>query len=101
MENMLLNGQITTSCILSAAGNGYTNPYLINIIFTTKGTKLYVFIVTSSGKDNQKLSKCLSKGFERSAYWNECKIKSEKKIRQINTDIFSNPTLLESIEHLF
>ena len=30
-------------------------------------------------KDNQKLSKALSKGFERSAYWNEFKTKSENK----------------------
>ena len=33
----------------------------------------------SSTKDNQKLSKCLSKEFERSVYWNEYQIKSENK----------------------
>ena len=30
-------------------------------------------------KDNQKLSKLLSKGFERSVYWNEYETKSENK----------------------
>ena len=31
-------------------------------------------------KDNQKLSKHLIKGSERSVYWNKCKTKSENKI---------------------
>ena len=49
------------------------------VIFTIKDTKLYVPVVTLSGKDNQKLSKLLSKGFERSVYWNEHKTKSQNK----------------------
>ena len=36
-------------------------------------------IVTLSAKDNQKLSKILSKGFERPISWNEYKTKSENK----------------------
>ena len=39
-----------------------------NIIFTIKNIKLYVPVVTLSARDNQKLSKLLSKGFERSVY---------------------------------
>ena len=39
-----------------------------NVIFTIKYTKLYVAVVTLSARDNQKLSKLLSKGFERSVY---------------------------------
>ena len=35
--------------------------------------------VTCSAKDNQKLSKRLSKGFERSVYWSEYKTKSVNK----------------------
>ena len=35
-----------------------------NIIFTIKDIKLYVPIVTLSAKENQKLWKLLSKGFE-------------------------------------
>ena len=50
-----------------------------NIIFMIKDTKLYVSVVTLSARDNQKLSKLLSKGFERSVYWNEYKTKSENK----------------------
>ena len=42
-------------------------------------TKLYVPVVTLSARDNKKLSKVLSRGFERSVYWNEYKAKSDKK----------------------
>ena len=51
-----------------------------NIIFTIKDTKLYVPAVTLSAKDNQKLLKLLSKGFERSVYWNKYKTKIDNKI---------------------
>ena len=61
-----------------------------NIIFTIKDTKLYVPAVTLSTKDNQKLLKLLSKGFERSVYWNKYKTKSGNKNRKMNLDIFSN-----------
>ena len=40
---------------------------------------LYVPIVTLSARNNQNLSKRLSKRFERSVYWNEHKTKSEIK----------------------
>ena len=50
-----------------------------NNIFTINDTKLYVPVVTLSARDNQKLSKLLSKGFERSVYWNENKTKSGNK----------------------
>ena len=69
----------TKYCILSGAGNDNTNANPNNIIFTIKDTKLYVLVVTLSAKDNQKLSKVLRKGFERSVYWNEYKTKSENK----------------------
>ena len=59
-----------------------------NIIFTIKDTKFYVPVVTLPERDNQTLSKRLSKGFERSAYWEEYKTKSENKIQQMNLDIF-------------
>ena len=50
-----------------------------NIIPTIKDTKLYVPVVTLSEGGIQNLSKLLSKGFERSLYWNECKIKRDTK----------------------
>ena len=66
-------------CVLAAAGNDNTNTNLDNIIFSRKDTKLYVPVVTLLAKDNQKLSKLLGKGFERSVYWNEYKTKSDNK----------------------
>ena len=70
-----------------------------NIIFTIKDTKLYFPVATLSSRDNQNLSKFLSKGFERSVYWNEKKVRI--KIQQINLDICLNQILLESIDCLF
>ena len=56
--------------VLSVAGtdkaNGNNDDN--NIIFTIEDTKLNVPIVTLSAKDNQRLSKLLSKGSERSVY---------------------------------
>ena len=56
-------------CVLSPADSDNTNANPSNIIFTIKDTKLYVPVVTLSAKENQKISKLLSKGFERSFYW--------------------------------
>ena len=52
-----------------------------NIILTIKDTKLYVPVITLSARDNQKLLKLLSKGFERSIYLNEYKTKSKNKFK--------------------
>ena len=71
-------------CVLFAArndnlnNNDYDNND-INIIFTIKNITLYAPVVTLSSRDIRKLSKLLSKGFERSVYWNEYKTKSENK----------------------
>ena len=64
-------------CVLFAAGAD--NDANSNIIYTIKETKLYVGVVALSAKDNQKLSKLLSKLSERSVYWTEYKTKSENK----------------------
>ena len=69
----------TKYCVLSAAGNDNINADSSNIIFSVNDTKLYVPVVTLSARDNQKLPKLLSKGFERSVYWNKDKTKSENK----------------------
>ena len=50
-----------------------------NIIFTMTDAKLYVPVVTFSPRHNKKLSKLLSKGSERSVYWDEYKTKSDNK----------------------
>ena len=65
-------------CVLSSNGND-SDANSNNIIFTIKDTKLHVPVVTLSAKDNRRLSKLLSKGFERSVFWNENKTKSENK----------------------
>ena len=44
-----------------------------------KSTKLYVPIVTLSTKDNVNLTKQLNEGFKRYVYWNEDKLKIERK----------------------
>ena len=61
----------TNYCVCSTAGTDNANPKSNNIIFTIKDTKLYVPVVTLSARNNKKLSKLLSKRFERSVYWNE------------------------------
>ena len=58
------------NCILSSAGTAAT--------FTITDTKLYVPVVTLKTEDNAKLSKLLSKGFERWIYWNEYKVSPHK-----------------------
>ena len=69
----------TNYCVLAAAGADNTNANLNNRFFTITDTKLYVLVVTLSAKDNQQISKIVSKGFEWSVYWNEYKSKSENK----------------------
>ena len=54
--------------VLYVAGTDNSNADDNDIIFTIKDTKLYVPVITSSAKDNTKLSKLASKEFERSVY---------------------------------
>ena len=74
-----LNLYWSKHCVLSADNNDNDNDNDINFILIIAETKFYVSVVTLSAKDNQKLSKLLSKGFERSVYLNEYKAKSENK----------------------
>ena len=62
---------------MSANGNNNDNDN--NITSTIRDTKLYVQVATLSSRNNQKLSKQLSKGFERLVYWNEYQAKSENE----------------------
>ena len=52
---------------------------MVIILFLLSKTKLYVPVVTLAARDNQKLSKLLSKGFERLVYQNKYNTKSENK----------------------
>ena len=75
-RNPLINCKIdlklrwTKHFVLSVAStekaNGNNDDNIV--IFTIKGSKLYVLVVTLSARDNQKLWKLLSKIFERSVY---------------------------------
>ena len=71
-ENCLLSGgeNINDAEAVANAGTAAT--------FKITDAKLYVLIVTFSAEDNAKLSNLLSKGFERSVYWNEYNVLSEK-----------------------
>ena len=96
----------TKYCVLSAAGNenesdNDNNDNANNIIFTIKGTILYVPVVTLSTRDNKKVKKFLSKGFESSVYWNEYKTIFENKNTANEFRYFSNQISLESIDCLF
>ena len=62
-------------CVLDLGCVDNANANSNNVTFTIKDIKLYVPVVTLSANDNQKLSKLLSKGFERSVYWNGYKTK--------------------------
>ena len=65
---------------MSAAAADNVNNNVIDIICTIKDSKLYVLVINLSAGDNQKLSKLLRKGFEKSVYWNEYnKIKNKNK----------------------
>ena len=57
-DNVLLKLTWIESCVLRSAGNSAT--------FKITDTKLYIFIVTLSTKDNVKLVKRLCDGFKRS-----------------------------------
>ena len=65
-------------CILSVAGIDNVNGNDIGNA-TDNGNGNDVPAVTLSARDNQKLSKLLSKGFERSVYWIEFKTKCDNK----------------------
>ena len=72
-NNDINNNNVTTN------NNNNNNNNANNFIFIIKDTKLYVAIVTLSARENKKLSKLVSRGFERPVYWNEYKTKSENK----------------------
>ena len=61
---------------------------LIILFFAIKGTKLYVLVVTLSAKDNQILSKLLSKDSKDQFIGMNIKQTVILKIQQVNIDIF-------------
>ena len=69
----------TKHCILAVASNDNTNADPDNIILITNDSKVCVTVVTLSAKDNPKLSKLFSHGFEKLVFWNECETRCENK----------------------
>ena len=69
----------TNHCVLASTGVENDGVNSNNIIFTGIERRLYVPAITLRTKENQKLSKPLSKGFESSVYWSEYKTKRENK----------------------
>ena len=78
---------------VASADNDNANANSDKITFNIKDTKLYVPVVTLP----EKLSKLLSKGFERSVYWNEHKTKLETENR---TNKYRHLILMELIYYL-
>ena len=89
-----LKFKLTKYCVLSTAGAENGNANSNKIIFAIKDTKLYVFVSTLSARDIQKLSKLLSKEFERSIYWNKYK-KSENKNTTSESRCFHSSNFVE------
>ena len=82
MANYVIVGSnfiAVTYIVLAVLGvdNINANDININIIFTNTDSSLYVHVVLLSAKDNKKLLNLFSKGFERSVYLKEYKIKSK------------------------
>ena len=71
-ENCVLSGGENINDAGAVANGGTAATFKIN------DAKLYAPIVTLSAEDNTKLSNLLSKGFERSVYWNEYNVLSER-----------------------
>ena len=70
--------------------------------FTITDGKLYAPVVNLSTEDSVKLLKLLSQGFERLAYWNECKLIAERSYNA--NDLIRNQLILvvkESTDGLF
>ena len=63
---------------------------LVILFCTVNDTTLYVSGKTLSARENQKLSKRLSKRFERSVYWNEYKTKTGNTANEFRYFLESN-----------
>ena len=63
--------------------------------------ELFLLSRTQKARDNQKLLKLLSKGFQRSVYWNECETKSDNKNTTNEFRFFLNQVLLKPIGYVF
>ena len=80
LEILLINCKVELS--LSWNENCILTSLVGNSTFTIKDAKLYVPVVTLPIEDNAKLTKLLSEGFKKSAYWNKYKVIPNKTYNQ-------------------
>ena len=69
-----------------------------NSIFQITKGELYIPVLTLNTENNNKLSRLLSKGFERTVIWNECKSKIETVNVKTNDNNFKRTTLDTSFQ---
>ena len=95
--NVKLELTWTKDSVLSTLGSESNNADTDsnNIIILNK--KIYVPVITSSAKDYQNYKNILSKGFERSVYWNEYKTKNKNKNTTNNCRRFLESNFVEVI----
>ena len=71
-----------------------------NSIFQITKSELYILVVTLNTENNNKLSELLSKGFERTAVWNEYKSRIEGVTIPQNDNMFRGTTLDVSFQEV-
>ena len=83
-------------CVLSTAGVDIDDGSPNNIISTIKDTKFYDLVVTLTAREIRNYQNILAKDLKGKFIGMNTKQKVRIKIQQMNIDIFSNETLLES-----
>ena len=89
----------TKYCVLASNSTDNIDTDCYKLFYYQRHKKLYVHVVALSAEEHWKLSRLLSKGWERSIYWNEEKMII--KIWEMSIDIFSNETVMELTDSLF
>ena len=83
-------------CVLSTAGVDIDDGRPNNIISTVKDKKFYDLVVTLTAREIRNYQNILAKDLKGKFIGMNTKQKVRIKIQQMNIDIFSNETLLES-----
>ena len=96
--NVELRRRLKKYCVLSVAGTDNANGnYDDNVVSNIKDTKMYLPVLTLSVRDNQNF---FEKDLKDQFIGMNIKQKVKIKLRETNLDIFTNQTLLETIDCL-